>query len=150
MSKQQMKLGLLYRLFDLGEAKPKTVESAPESGHHEPATKTKIAIRAEGASKKGRTASVGAPFVNPGRLVFRPSGVKGDMRRLTSRERIILERRASGDWLAISGFPQTESLINRGHMETKLDPMSGQLMCRVGQPPVLSLPVASALGQKLT
>jgi len=61
MSKQQMKLGFLYRLFGLGAAKPKTVESAPESGHLEPAAKTKTTIRAEGASKKGRNPTARKP-----------------------------------------------------------------------------------------
>jgi hypothetical protein len=50
--------------------------------------------------------------------------------RLTSRERIVLERRASGDWLAIPNSPEVDSLIARGLMETRLDPVSGQPMWR--------------------
>jgi hypothetical protein len=50
--------------------------------------------------------------------------------RLTSRERIVLERRASGDWLAIPNSPEVDNLIARGLMETRLDPVSGQLMWR--------------------
>ena len=51
------------------------------------------------------------------------------MRRLSSRERTVLERRGTGDWLAIPNSIEAENLINRGFMETRLDP-SGQLMWR--------------------
>jgi hypothetical protein len=52
------------------------------------------------------------------------------MRRLSSRERTVLERRGTGDWLAIPDSIEAANLINRGFMETRLDPMSGLLMWR--------------------
>ena len=50
--------------------------------------------------------------------------------RLTTRERIILERRTSHDWTTIPKSPAAENLIKHGFMEMRLDPASGQAMWR--------------------